>query len=137
VASESGRGSLRRGSGGGSWARGAQDAEPPFFPLHRNAASQIQRTFRGYLGRNKSSAELQKKLRHERMAVYHYHSIFIQKSFRGFYSRRYYHDFFARKHYIQSIMAKSNALRDKLEANLLQQQQVVFVHCSPIGLAAH
>lgn len=88
----------------------------------RNAAGEIQRIFRGYLGRNRAAAELQGKMRHERMAVYHYHSVFIQKNFRGFYSRRYFHDFFARKAYIQSIMAKSNALRDKLEANLRMQQ---------------
>lgn len=62
-------------------------------------------------------------MRKERMAVFHYHALLVQKYFRGFYSRRYYHDFFARKAYIQSVVVKSNALREKLAAQLEQQRR--------------
>ena len=63
------------------------------------------------MGRKRRNGERQKKASHERMAVYHYHALLVQKRFRGFYSRRYYHDFFARKAYIQSVVVKSDALR--------------------------
>jgi len=89
----------------------------------RSAASFIQRIFRGHMGRRTSSKENRGKMRRERMAVFHYHALLVQKYFRGFYSRRYYHDFFARKAYIQSVVVKSNALRKKLAAQLEQQRR--------------
>ena len=49
------------------------------------------------------------------MGFFHYQAHIIQKNFRGYYSRRYYHDFFARKAYINSIMNKSEALKQQLQ----------------------
>lgn len=89
----------------------------------RLAAQAIGRIFRGHMGRKRSNGEKQTKIRHERMAVFHYHSLLVQKRFRGFYSRRYYHDFFARKAYIQSVVVKSDALRVQLEKQLEEQQR--------------
>ena len=100
--------------------------------FHRFAASCISRIFRGHMGRREASKANRGKMRKERMAVFHYHALLVQKYFRGFYSRRYYHDFFARKAYIQSVVVKSNALREKLAAQLEQQRRVsslqIFVY---------
>ncbi|GMH68266.1 hypothetical protein TL16_g04888 [Triparma laevis f. inornata] len=46
----------------------------------------------------------------------------LQRTFRGFYSRRYYHDYSARKAYIQSVVEKGDALRSTLALNLQNQQ---------------
>jgi hypothetical protein len=58
------------------------------------------------------------------IAVYHYHAMILQRTFRGFYSRRYYHDYSARKAYIQSVVEKGNKLRETLNANLEAQRQL-------------
>jgi len=91
--------------------------------MQRLAACCIQRIFRGHMGRQTSSKENRDKSRRERMAMFHYHALLVQKYFRGFYSRRYYHDFFARKAYIQSVVVKSNALREKLATQLANQRR--------------
>lgn len=94
-----------------------------YITAQRLAACCVQRIFRGHMGRRTSSKENRGKTRRERMAVFHYHALLVQKYFRGFYSRRYYHDFFARKAYIQSVVVKSNALREKLAVQLEQQRR--------------
>merc|ERR1719261_811206 len=94
-----------------------------YITAQRFAASCISRIFRGHMGRREASKANRGKMRKERMAVYHYHALLVQKRFRGFYSRRYYHDFFARKAYIQSVVVKSDALRVQLEQQLAQQQK--------------
>jgi len=104
----------------------------------RNAGVNIQRVFRGFVGRSavttardlRNNQENEVSARRERLfllfahdyyysftnpttttvscvqAVYHYHAMIIQRTFRGFYSRRYYHDYSARKAYILSVVAK-------------------------------
>ena len=52
--------------------------------------------------------------RFEEGAVYHYHAMLCQRTFRGYYSRRYKHDFNARKAYIQSVVEKGEELRAHL-----------------------
>jgi len=94
-----------------------------YITTQRLAACVISRIFRGHMGRRNASKESRGKMRKERMAVFHYHALLVQKYFRGFYSRRYYHDFFARKAYIQSVVVKSNALREKLASQLEQQRR--------------
>jgi hypothetical protein len=52
------------------------------------------------MGRLRTNAIFSDKKQFERMAFFHYQASIIQKAFRGYYSRRYSHDFFARKAYI-------------------------------------
>lgn len=94
-----------------------------YVTAQRLAASCISRIFRGHMGRRDAAKANRGKMRKERMAVFHYHALLVQKYFRGFYSRRYYHDFFARKAYIQSVVVKSNALREKLATQLERQRR--------------
>jgi hypothetical protein len=81
------------------------------------ASIQVQRVFRGYLGRNKSARALAATKRAARMGFFHYQASQVQKLFRGYYSRRYYHDFFARKQYIQDVVVKSEKLKVELAAH--------------------
>jgi hypothetical protein len=78
------------------------------------ASIQVQRVFRGYLGRNKAKAANAHRIKQARLGFFHYQASIVQKSFRGYYSRRYYHDFFARKAYIQEVIIKSEKLRTEL-----------------------
>ena len=81
------------------------------------ASIQVQRVFRGHLGRTKSARALAGAKRDARMGFFHYQASQVQKFFRGYYSRRYYHDFFARKNYIQEVIVKSNKLKVELAAH--------------------
>jgi hypothetical protein len=97
------------------------------FAVKRAACVQITRLFRGHQSRlafNKKAAALADM---ESMAVYHYHAVVIQRAFRGFYSRRYYHDYSARKKYIDSIREKGDNLRAHLakhyEAQVAMEEQ--------------
>ena len=80
-----------------------------------HACRSIQRVYRGHLARDKCARLEDAKRSDIRMGFFHYQAHIVQKSFRGYYSRRYYHDFYARKAYISSIMHKSDALKRQLQ----------------------
>ncbi|GBG24227.1 Spermatosis-associated protein 17 [Hondaea fermentalgiana] len=83
----------------------------------RFACLEISRVFRGHCGRL-ACARLQKLLDDEAlMSMFHYQACAIQHVFRGFHSRKYKHDFHARKAYIANILEKSSELRMQLAAN--------------------
>jgi hypothetical protein len=85
----------------------------------------IQRVYRGHLARLRCDRIAEAKRAAVRMGFFHYQAHIVQKSFRGYYSRRYYHDFYARKAYISNIMHKSDALKKQLQehrANLERKQ---------------
>lgn len=84
-------------------------------------AREIQRIYRGHLGRKKVRRELDLRLLSHRLAVEHYAATCIQKIFRGCYSRKYVHDFYARKAYIEQVAAQGENLRKQLEQNLMDQ----------------
>ena len=89
--------------------------------LWHRCAKAVQRIFRGLEGRKKAMAVNRRKHTWETMAVFHYQATVVQKTFRGFYSRRYYHDFFARKTYIENILRKSILLRETLRSQREKQ----------------
>lgn len=88
----------------------------------RRAATNIERCFRGSVARNFTNDTRTAKSRMEDLAVFHYHAMILQRTFRGFYSRRYYHDYSARKAYIQSVVEKGDRLRETLAQNLENQR---------------
>lgn len=63
------------------------------FAVQRAACIQITRVFRGHRSRIAFSKKVEELAQTESMAVYHYHAVVVQRAFRGFYSRRYYHDY--------------------------------------------
>lgn len=87
----------------------------------RFAGQQIQRVFRGIQGRAVAQSAKESKLGAEERAIFEYYASMVQRAFRGFYSRRYAHDFFARKAYIASIRQKSEELRRQLEESSVVQ----------------
>jgi hypothetical protein len=93
----------------------------------RAGAVMMQRLFRGYTGRNCAAEALSEGVKRQEIAFFHYHVAVLQRSLRGFYSRKYVHDFYARKAYIQSVVEKSNMLRTQLaaqrEASKREEQQ--------------
>jgi len=80
----------------------------------RAACVQITRVFRGHRARRAFRTRFAAARRVEELAVFHYHAAMVQKAFRGYYSRKHYHDYSARKKYIDSIRAKGDELRLKL-----------------------
>jgi hypothetical protein len=56
--------------------------------------------------------------------LYHYHVTLIQRSFRGYYSRKYRHDFHARKRYLCRVVEKGNELRAKMQKYYEDTKQV-------------
>lgn len=83
----------------------------------RVASVEIERVYRGHAAREVAKTERQDIGLHEEMAVIHYHSVVIQRAFRGYYSRRYYHDYSARKKYIDSVKSKNEERRATLSAH--------------------
>eukprot|EP01083_Nonionella_stella_P069102 184047_1 len=99
------------------------------FHLLNHSATQIQRIYKGYQARNYVEFEVkvqhklqQQKLLYDRMAT------LIQKTFRGYISRKDKSDFYARKRYIQQLTIKSNELlqelRDQYDRNIETQKRM-------------
>ena len=83
----------------------------------RASCANIERVFRGNLGRRACRARRAARGEQAQAAMFAYFASVIQHCFRGFRSRRYKHDYYARKAYIQNILEKSNQLRGQLAAN--------------------
>ncbi|KAL1520859.1 hypothetical protein AB1Y20_022420 [Prymnesium parvum] len=81
----------------------------------------MERCARGYLGRLRS---LRKQLRRDeerQRAFFEAHAIVIQLRFRGFYSRKYVHNFYARKAYVAAVLHKGKVLQKDLQQRLDEQ----------------
>ena len=82
----------------------------------RCAGIAVARIYRGHRGRAAHAACAAARTAHEAVAIFHYHAVLGQRTFRGYYSRRYRHDFRARKRYVLSVVATGAALRKALDA---------------------
>jgi len=82
-----------------------------------HACREWQRVYRGHVGRMEMNHRRRVRRVNEEQAVFEYYASAIQHVFRGYHSRRFKHDFFARKKYIESILQKSNSLRQQLSLN--------------------
>ena len=76
------------------------------------------------MGRERARAARRERTSREESSVFHYYATVIQRVFNGYYSRKYIHDFFARKAYIESIKQKSQELRDQLSGHMEQQVEL-------------
>jgi hypothetical protein len=93
-------------------------------------ARELQRVYRGHLGRRATRTVLEARIAGRTAAVRHACARVIQACFRGFSSRKYRHDFYARKAYIAEIAAKGEALRVQLAAQLDEQ---ITVRTTTVG----
>ncbi len=81
----------------------------------------IQRIARGFAGRLEYAQRLIVAQRLARMAYYDGNATCIQKRWRGFYSRKRRHDYYARKRFLKAIEAKNDETRATLQDHYEQQ----------------
>lgn len=87
-------------------------------------AREIQRVYRGHLGRRRTRLIIERRIAAAAQSMRHVAAVAIQRVFRGHLSRRLRHDFHARKAYISAVHAQGEALRAQLQAQLDEQIQV-------------
>jgi hypothetical protein len=79
------------------------------------AAREIERVHRGHMGRKKSRHQLKKRNEGRLLSMFFFFVIQLQRSFRGYYSRKYKHNFYVRKRYIRDLAVKGDEVRVRLE----------------------
>lgn len=84
-------------------------------------ALKVERVTRGHLGRQTA-----RRLRIERdlirqRAFFDAYATAIQLRFRGFHSRKFLHNFYARKAYVTAVVQKGEEVRTRLQQRLEQQ----------------
>lgn len=90
----------------------------------RVAGIAIQKLLRGHFARRRAERLAQTKAEVEHVAMLHHFVVLIQRNFRGFRSRKYRHDFYARKLYISGIKDKSEVVRTEMAEARQKQLQV-------------
>ena len=81
----------------------------------QRATVKIQRVLRGFYGRCQFMNKKQKENEYKQSKFFNEQAKIIQKYYRGFYSRKYEHDFYARKTYIQHVQTKNEEVRKTLD----------------------
>jgi len=84
--------------------------------------NEIQRVFRGFMGREKANSHLAVQLDGRQLSLFHYYSIQIQKCVRGFYSRKYKHDHERRKRFRKRIADDGERVRQQMEDYSIKQK---------------
>lgn len=79
------------------------------------AAGEIERIIRGKFGRNRAKAAAKAKKDRRQISLFNYLCIQMQRSFRGYYSRKYKHSQLRRKRYAQSVMENGEIARMEME----------------------
>jgi hypothetical protein len=89
------------------------------------AITTICKTFRGHRGRGVASRMRQVRLEEELLSIFNFHTIVVQRFFRGFLSRKYNHDHRRQKAYLQEVVNIGEVIRAELAAHeeQLQRQQ--------------
>ncbi|TPX65656.1 hypothetical protein SpCBS45565_g05042 [Spizellomyces sp. 'palustris'] len=95
--------------------------------LNKNATT-IQRYWRGHLGRNFLERLIIERNRRKRMMHYYAMAVRIQKTWRGYHSRKYKFHYYQRKAYIENVKEKINTIREQLAAHCIAQRQADWVH---------
>lgn len=85
------------------------------------AAGEIQRVFRGHMGRKRVRGMTLKKQHSRHLFYLHYLCIQLQRCFRGYYSRKYKHDQARRKRYCRMIEEKGKEVVEQM-ARYAQEQ---------------
>jgi hypothetical protein len=91
---------------------------------NRYYVNEIQRVFRGYLGRMRAGGELSAQEASRQLSLFHYYCMQIQRCMRGFYSRKYKHDHERRKRYRARIAAEGDQTRAQMADYALKQAMV-------------
>jgi IQ calmodulin-binding motif len=96
-------------------------------------ATEIQRLARGHLARRIARQRLEHRARDSLQAFKSGCARSIQRIYRGFRSRKYLHDYYARKRYVAFVAAKGEEIRQASQAALEEQLQVSHTEDWPKG----
>ena len=88
------------------------------------AALVIERTFRGHSGRNCWRRNAYARTEHKRLAVFIYFALQLQKTFRGYYSRKYRQNHATRKKYLNDVVLVGQQVRQNMRDYEKQQNEV-------------
>ena len=81
----------------------------------------VERVSRGHLGRQEMRRKrIARNLLRQR-AFFDAYATAIQLRFRGFHSRKFLHNFYARKAYVTAVVQKGEEVRARLQQRLEQQ----------------
>jgi hypothetical protein len=75
----------------------------------------LQRAWRCHLIRKRFWKRIEEELTFQRQEMYAAAVLTIQRVFRGFYFRKYHHDFYARKQYIEHLKSKNTEMRASMQ----------------------
>eukprot|EP00357_Protocruzia_adherens_P013678 CAMPEP_0115001514 /NCGR_PEP_ID=MMETSP0216-20121206/17426_1 /TAXON_ID=223996 /ORGANISM="Protocruzia adherens, Strain Boccale" /LENGTH=235 /DNA_ID=CAMNT_0002366873 /DNA_START=18 /DNA_END=725 /DNA_ORIENTATION=- len=92
------------------------------FRRMKKAAVDIQRSVRGHKGRTQFTDVLEAVEKQRRIEYFNTQAAIIQKFYRGYYSRKYKHDFYARKNYLGYIEQKNDEIRAQLAGHFEDQK---------------
>ncbi|KAG2392387.1 hypothetical protein C9374_012639 [Naegleria lovaniensis] len=86
------------------------------FLKYRHQVITIQRVFRGYLyGRKLKRQLLAERNKQEREQFYHYCASQIQRIYRGYHVRKYVHNFYKRKEYLEFVQQQNATVSEYVE----------------------
>ncbi len=96
--------------------------------LYSGAAGTLQRVFRGYSARLFCKKKRNNVLEDRRISVFAYFALQVQKSFRGYYSRKYRQNHASRKSYIKNILLAGDEIRRSMQQYAENQSRVIIVN---------
>lgn len=89
---------------------------------HKNVnANEVQRVFRGHMGRQRSRGEFRFKNEQRMLALFNFFAIQMQRSFRGYYSRKYKANHADRKRFIATIEESGRKVREMMYEYSMEQ----------------
>lgn len=89
-------------------------------------AREIQRVYRGHAGRQRVRQIISLKNEARLLHIYHYYALQVQKSFRGYYSRKYKQDHSSRKKYLKSVEEVGEKIRESMRQYAESQAEVCY-----------
>jgi len=81
----------------------------------------LQRVSRGFLGRQRYREALRRRSESRQRAAFDALAVVIQKRLRAYYSRKYHHNYYARKAYVAAVLQKGETVRQDLQQQFQQQ----------------
>eukprot|EP01016_Furgasonia_blochmanni_P048812 TRINITY_DN7334_c0_g1_i1.p1 TRINITY_DN7334_c0_g1~~TRINITY_DN7334_c0_g1_i1.p1 ORF type:complete len:203 (+),score=44.34 TRINITY_DN7334_c0_g1_i1:336-944(+) len=82
--------------------------------IKRQAIIGIQRFFRAFAARRKFINNTTKRINDRNYIYFSNQAKTIQRYYRGYYCRKYIHDFYARKNYLKFIQVKNEEVREQI-----------------------
>ena len=104
-----------------SWFRGARvRAYLKYLDIN---AIEIQKKWRGFLGRKKYRLKLKEQVCIMKLNYYNQVAVKIQKVWKGYFVRKYIFNYYSRKKYLKALEVKNELVRQELEDHAEQQEQ--------------